>query len=248
MAQKHSLNANPGKFNRGGGLISLRGWLIWIVLAGLVPFFFVISKNNKDLAPSITRQQLITLLRDDRIVRGIIHYNPQSSALTEITGWYVETNENDQDHEKRFRLKTRLNDALEARLLNSGKFEADEPNTVLMSLIYTLSPIVLVAFFVYFFFIRQIKMAGRVANQELSDHQLFSTLDRVLIQSARQIAKPPEQLFVRMHLADNQTIDGEILWLDSNYIKYRSSTEKREFILPKSAVLKFESAPAPTAV
>jgi hypothetical protein len=207
---------------------------------GLVPVLFVLSKDNTDTSSVVTRQKLIELLIDDRTVRGTIHYNPQASALTEITGSYVETNAAGLVEEKRFRLKTRLNDALETRLLNSGKFEADEPNTVLLSLFYTLSPILLVAVLIYFFFIRQIKMAGRVVNRELLDRKLFSALDRVLIESARQIAKPQEQLFVRMHLADNKVIEGEILWVDPNYIKYRSSTEKLEFIIPKSAVSKFE--------
>jgi hypothetical protein len=242
MPQNDSANTSSREFNKAGPSVSRRGWLVWLFLAGLVPLLFVLSKNNKDAAPSVTRQQLVVLLREDRIVSGTIHYNPQSSALTEITGSYVETNATGLVEEKGFRLKTRLTDTLEARLLNSGKFEADESNSVLLSLFYTLSPILLVAVLVYFFFIRQIKKAGLAVNRELLDRQLFSTLDRVLIESARQIAKPQEQLFVRMHLADNQTIEGEILWVDPNYIKYRSSTEQREFIVPKSSVWTWQQA------
>jgi hypothetical protein len=240
MPQNDSSNTCSHQFNRARPSVSLRRWLIWIFLAGLVPLLFVVSKNDKGVSPLVTRQQLIELLMEDRIVRGTIHYNPQSSALNEITGWYVETNATGLVEEKRFRLKTRLTDTLEARLLNSGKFEAVEPNNMLLSLFYTLSPIFLVAVLIYFFFIRQIKMAGRAVNPELLDRQLFSMLDRVLIESARQIAKPQEQLFVRMHLSDNQMIEGEILWMDPNYIKYRSSSEKLEFVVPKSMVLKFQ--------
>ncbi len=240
MAESSSSSTGSRKFNRGEPSVPRRGWLVWLLLAGLIPVLFVVSKNSPEVSSAITRQEFIELLRQDRIVRGTIHYNPQSSMLNEITGWYVETNAGGPTDEKRFHLKTRLTDTLEARLLNSGKFEAQEPNNMLASLLFTLSPILLVAVLIYFFFIRQIKM-GRAVDRELMDREMFSSLDRVLIESATKIAKPPEQLFVRMHLGDNQTIEGEILWIDRNYIKYRSATEKREFIIPKSSVCKFES-------
>jgi cell division protease FtsH len=72
-----------------------------------------------------------------------------------------------------------------------------------------------------------------------SGRELFSSLDLVLIESATQLAEPMEKLFVRLHLVD-QTVEGELLWADSSYIKYRSSTEGHEVILPKDSVLKFE--------
>lgn len=72
-----------------------------------------------------------------------------------------------------------------------------------------------------------------------SGREIFSSLDLVLIESATQLSEPMEKLFVRLFLND-QTVDGELLWADSSYIKYRSSTEGHEVILPKSNVLKFE--------
>lgn len=72
-----------------------------------------------------------------------------------------------------------------------------------------------------------------------SGREIFSSLDLVLIESATQLSEPMEKLFVRLSLTD-QTIDGELLWANSSYIKYRSSTEGHEVILPKSNVLKFE--------
>jgi hypothetical protein len=248
MPQNDSENTGSREFNKGERSPSRRGWLVWVFLAALVPVLFVISKHKAEASPVVTRQEFVELMKEDRIVRGAIHYNPQSSMLNEITGWYVETNAGGPDEEKRFRLKTRLTSTLEAQLLNSGKFEAAEPNNVLLSLIYTLMPILLVAFLIYFFFIRQIRIAGGAVERAILDRQLFSALDRLLIESATKIARPQEQLSVRMHLAENQTIEGEILWADPNYIKYRSSNEKREFIVPKSNVCKFESAAAQRGV
>ena len=56
----------------------------------------------------------------------------------------------------------RLNDDVEKKLLDAG-FETVEPNTFLLNLFVTILPILFVAFLIYFFFIRQIKMAGKGA-------------------------------------------------------------------------------------
>jgi hypothetical protein len=238
MSQSDSFTKRSDEANKRGNSGAGPGWLVWILIAGLVPLVFVVGKNKKEL-PQVSRARLMELLDEERIVRGVIHYNPQSSALCEITGSYVDMNATGLTEEKRFRVTTRLNHSLETRLLDSGKFETAEPNTMVVSLLYTLAPILLVALFIYFFFIRQIKRAGRTAMGDISG-DAFSTLDRVLIESARQIARPPEPLLVRMHFADNQKIEGEILWVDPQFIKYRSATERLEFIVPKSNILRFE--------
>jgi cell division protease FtsH len=129
------------------------------LLAGLLPLLFVVSKNKDAKYPLLPRNRLIELFEEGKIKKGTIYYNAQSSILQEIKGVYVDTNGVDQP----FRTKTKLQDSLESKLLNSGVFETEEPNSLLVSLFYTLSPILLVAFFVYFFFIRQIKMAGKGA-------------------------------------------------------------------------------------
>ncbi len=73
-----------------------------------------------------------------------------------------------------------------------------------------------------------------------SGREIFSTLDLVLIESATQLAEPMEKLFARLYLTDRQTVEGELLWADSQYIKYRSSTAGHEVIVPKSSIWKFE--------
>lgn len=73
-----------------------------------------------------------------------------------------------------------------------------------------------------------------------SGREIFSTLDLVLIESATQLAEPMERLFTRLYLSDHQTDEGELLWADSHYIKYRSSTAGHEVIIPKNSIWKFE--------
>jgi cell division protease FtsH len=56
-----------------------------------------------------------------------------------------------------------LTDSFEDRVLNSGLFETKAPNTVLLGLVYSLGPILVIGLLIWFFFIRQIKMAGKGA-------------------------------------------------------------------------------------
>src|SRR5690606_35295795 len=107
-----------------------------------------------------SRAKLVSLVEAEVPMEGKIYYAPpQSSVLSEISGTYFNTNNNT---EVPFRAKTKLTPELENQLLAKG-FETAEPNTLLMSIFVTVLPFVLIAFLIYFFFIRQIIMAGKGA-------------------------------------------------------------------------------------
>ncbi len=137
-----------------------RNWLIWTLILVAIPVVIFFRTKTESKWPTFTRQQLIAYLDDTSTkMEGKIYYAPpQSSMLSEISGHLVTTN----NVETYFRAKTRLTDDLEQKLLKRG-FQEAEPNTFLMSIFVTVLPILLVAFLVYFFFIRQIKMAGKGA-------------------------------------------------------------------------------------
>ena len=50
---------------------------------------------------------------------------------------------------------------LEEKLLDSGKFETKQPNTMLLGILYSLFPILVIGLLIWFFFVRQIKKAAR---------------------------------------------------------------------------------------
>jgi cell division protease FtsH len=142
-----------------------RNWLVWILILFTVPLVVFFKKNTDAKFTSIPRQKFIELLTETNAdVTGTIHYPPpQSSMLCEITGHTSSTNLGATlQNSGNFRVKTRLDDLLEKTLLAKG-FETAEPNTIFMSIFVTVLPILVVALFVYFFFIRQIKMAGKGA-------------------------------------------------------------------------------------
>src|SRR5208283_119754 len=70
---------------------------------------------------------------------------------------------NDPKTEAAFRAKVRLYPELEKKLLTLPQFEPREPNTMLFSFLLSILPIVVIAALIWFFFIRQIKMAGKGA-------------------------------------------------------------------------------------
>ena len=62
-----------------------------------------------------------------------------------------------------FHIKARLLPEFEQKLLSMKEFEPREPNTMLFSFMLSVLPILVIAALIWFFFIRQIKMAGKGA-------------------------------------------------------------------------------------
>src|SRR5262249_27269766 len=95
----------------------------------------------------------------------------QNLALTEVTGKYYPTdgtgarikNRTGQEETVTFQAKVRLYKKLEQKVLTMPQVEVREPNTMLFSVMWSVLPIVVIAAFIWFFFIRQIKMAGKGA-------------------------------------------------------------------------------------
>jgi cell division protease FtsH len=157
---------NSGKDRKPGEVkVPPRNWLIWTLILVAIPVVIFFRQKTESNYNMVTRQELEGLLAGAKTngIQGKIFYPPpQSSMLAEITGKYFLTNAAGVSQPVQFRAKTRVSDKLEESLLAAG-FQEAEPNTLLMSIFVTVLPILLVAFLVYFFFIRQIKMAGKGA-------------------------------------------------------------------------------------
>ena len=90
----------------------------------------------------------------------------------------------------------RLTRALEEQLLKSPNIEIREPNTKLLNVIWSLLPILVIALFIWFFFIRQIKKAAKTLpsteerlTKEIEQQARFDKiLDRWEQQAARMDA------------------------------------------------------------
>src|ERR1051326_9339573 len=92
MPEENKQNG-PGKNKNGEVKVPPRGWLLWILLAGLLPLLFVVSKNKDAKYPLLQRNRLIELFEEGKIKKGTIYYTAQSSILQEIKGIYVDRSE-----------------------------------------------------------------------------------------------------------------------------------------------------------
>jgi cell division protease FtsH len=68
---------------------------------------------------------------------------------------------------------------------------------------------------------------------------LFNKLDTVLIESTTQIAEPTGRAVVRITLDGNQSIEGEVVWIDAQFIKVRAAN-RTETIVPKHQIKTLE--------
>lgn len=154
-------NNSPGRKEKNNEIkVPPRNWLLWILILGAIPLLMLFQDRKDAKYHTIDRHKFNALVAQKLLKAGEIHYSPQSSVLQEIRGVYYE-NTNSQT-EIPFKIVTLLNDDLRDELLDAG-FEPKEPNTFLLNLFITILPILFVAFLIYFFFIRQIKMAGKGA-------------------------------------------------------------------------------------
>src|SRR5216117_133515 len=157
---------NDGKNEKKGNEIKVppRTWLLWIGILALIPLLWKFNKNFETKYRVPSHAEFVNLVTNDLIIEGTINYNPQTEhGLNEITGRYRETTPNGEKVEMPFKIKTRLLPNLEEKLLYSGKYETKQPNTVLLGVAYSLFPILVIGLLIWFFFIRQIKMAGKGA-------------------------------------------------------------------------------------
>lgn len=71
--------------------------------------------------------------------------------------------------------------------------------------------------------------------------QQFTRLDTVLIESTTQLAEPTGRAIVRLTLQEDAVVEGEIVWVDSAFIKVRSTEGGTETIVPKQQIQKIEA-------
>jgi cell division protease FtsH len=111
----------------------------------------------------ISYKKLFELVDSNLVEKASISYDPQAPELKEITGKYYMVKTNGFRTEVPFIVANISLTPQDIKALQQKGFKIERPNTLLIGLIYTLAPILLVVGLIYFFFIRQIKMAGKGA-------------------------------------------------------------------------------------
>jgi cell division protease FtsH len=171
--------ADDNKFNDGGKndkrnteiKVPARGWILLMAIIGFIPLFMLLREKAETKYQPMSIAQFLEKVTNNQIISGTITYSPQS-PIQEITGKYKDVDRQGKPYydsasgkpvEHPFKIKIPLTEKRVDELLASGKFETAEPSTLLMSLFINLLPFFILALIVYFFVIRQIKMAGKGA-------------------------------------------------------------------------------------
>ncbi len=162
MAEDNKYSDDDKNQKKGGEFrVPPRTWIVWIAIFGGIILLMLFKEKMEAPGVPLTQHQFQQLVDSNLIVKATINYSPQNPSLNEIVGTYH--TEGDRRTEVPFRAKVRLTPKLEERLYTLPQFEPHEPNTVLMSVAVSVLPFVIIAALIWFFFIRQIKMAGKGA-------------------------------------------------------------------------------------
>ena len=165
MSDENKFN-NDDKDSRKNGdfRVPPKTWIVWIVIFGGILALFLFNKRLTEPSQSIQPIDFWAKVDAKQIISATINYSPQS-PLYDITGTYRAEKPGDTNSEipVAFHVKTPLTDKMVEKLVATPNIEMKEPNTMLLSVMMTLLPILLIGAFIWFFFIRQIKMAGKGA-------------------------------------------------------------------------------------
>ncbi|HZL14138.1 MAG TPA: AAA family ATPase, partial [Verrucomicrobiae bacterium] len=167
----HKKDAPGSKKPPGGFKIQPFTILAWIAIIGSIVAWVVVKNRMASQTPPLTQSQFFEKFDSNLIAHAIINFNSQTQPLTPISGTYFETDkdgnivkQNGKPVEVPFDAPdVVLTQKMQDQLLVSPKIQAGAPNVVLMNMIWTLAPFIVIGFLFWFFFIRQIKMAGKGA-------------------------------------------------------------------------------------
>ncbi|HOB33801.1 MAG TPA: AAA family ATPase, partial [Verrucomicrobiota bacterium] len=169
MADENRLKNDDRNPRKGGGDFKVppRTWVVWIAIIGSIGALLLAKGRMEPPGDRLEQAQFMAKLEAGLIAPGAeIRYNPQS-PLQEVVGEYYRTDPEGnpiKDAPVRFRApQVRLTDELENKLYATGLFKPHVSNPILMGLFWSILPILVIAAFIWFFFIRQIKMAGKGA-------------------------------------------------------------------------------------
>ena len=144
-----------------------RTWIVWIAIFGGIIMLMLMRDKWETQGEPLPQWRFMQLYDSNLIAQAVVNYNPQNPLLTEIIGRYIEADKDGNvikgAKEKPFRTRARLTEKYEGRLFRDPRIEPREPNTMLLSVVWSVLPIVIIAALIWFFFIRQIKMAGKGA-------------------------------------------------------------------------------------
>ena len=167
MADDNRKNEDDKNKKGGEFRVPPKTWIVWIaIFGGIISLMMLKDRIDSNVEP-LKQYDFLQKVESNLVASASINYGAQSGYLTEITGSYFKTDAAGNILKKeelvRFRTKARLTQDIENKLFKLPQFEPHEPNPMWVGLGYQLLFFVGIGLFIWFFFIRQLKMAGKGA-------------------------------------------------------------------------------------
>jgi cell division protease FtsH len=160
-------NAKDGKkkpSGKGFNNIPVFTLLAWAGIIAATVMLFMVKKNFTAPAMTLSQSEFLNKFASNQIVHATINFNAQSSPLTPITGEFYDVAKDGKQTKVPFTSpNAMLTQKMLDQLLVSDKIEAGAPNIMLTNFLWGIAPFVVLGLLFWFFFVRQIKAAGRGA-------------------------------------------------------------------------------------
>ena len=157
-------NPTPG----GEFRVPPKTWIVWTaIIASLVALVMMKGKLDSGVDPMLYSEKFLGLLESNLVASAAVNFNPQTHPVEIIEGTYLnaKTDANGKKTEELvpFRTKIFLTESIQNKLNHLPSSGIHEPNQLLWSFLLGVLPFILIGGFIWFFFIRQIKMVGKGA-------------------------------------------------------------------------------------
>jgi cell division protease FtsH len=152
----------------GGLKVPTTTWVAWIVILGSIAALMLVHNRMSTPTGLISEPEFLLKFESNQIASAVISYNPQSAPLTQINGKYYQTDNKGNVIKPLVEVPfvveyAYLPDDVLKQLIRSEKVKLSMPNAMLISALWTIVPFLAIGILFWFFFIRQIKMAGKGA-------------------------------------------------------------------------------------
>ena len=138
--------------------------LAWAAIIALTVGLFTMRNHISTPTVTLSQSDFLDKFASNQIAHATINFNAQSSPLTPITGEFFEASTNGKAAKIAFvSPNAMLTQKMLDQLLVSHNIEAGAPNAALTQLIWGVAPFLILGLLFWFFFIRQIKAAGKGA-------------------------------------------------------------------------------------
>ena len=164
--QKGKDSRGGDKKPSGGFNLPVSGLLVWTVIIAVMIGLIMMRGHYSAPANEIQQSEFLQRFDSNELASATIVINQQVLPLTEISGEYFRADKDGKLTKDTVPFVVHnawLTPDMVNNLTRSPKIKINSPNVMLMNVVWGLAPFIILAVLFWFFFIRQIKMAGKGA-------------------------------------------------------------------------------------